>query len=250
VQLFRVVVGWLVTLPIMPLILLVLMVTPAHKRLVIGAHMARFWGRIMLAICGIRLDIRPAAAAVLAERAPRVMTLNHTSTLDFVVGGAIYPEGCVIIAKREIEDLFLLGPVTRRMSMIFIDRSDPATARASLKAAAERIHSERLVVLIAPEGTRSRDGRLARFKAGAFWLAQIADVPVVPLVWKGCREIWPMGQFGPHSGTIVIDALPPMRVGPGEDAPRQAADALRAQYLEALGMDDDAQAAPAAAAAP
>ena len=248
-QLFRVLAGWLLTVPIMPTILLVLMLTPANRRLVIGAHLVRAWGRIMLAICGIRLDIRPAAAEMLRTRSPRVLTLNHTSTLDLVIGGAIYPEGCVIVAKEELRNLFLLGPVSKRMGMIFIDRSNSVTSRASLHDAAARIHDEQLVVLIAPEGTRTRDGRMPRFKAGAFWLAQIADVRVVPMVWTGCRDVWPMGQFGPTSGTIVIDVLPSIRVGPGEDAPRAAADALRLRYLEALGIEDDIAGAPLGAGA-
>lgn len=74
------------------------------------------------------------------------------------------------------------------------------------------------------------------FKTGAFELAAAAGVPVVPLVWHGCRELWPMGVVGPLPGEVVVDALEPLMVEKGADraALRAVADALRERYQQAL----------------
>lgn len=232
----RVVLGWAVSFFVLPLIILALLPLSLPRRLVLGPRLARIWGHMMLAFCGIRLRMTPAARAVLEQRAPRVLTLNHSSTLDLLAGGALYPEGCVTIAKAELRKVPILGAATILLGMVYIDRSDAASARASLHAAAARVVAERLVVLISPEGTRNREPELLPFKTGAFELAAAARVPVVPLVWHGCRERWPMGALGPTPGEVVIDALEPLDVPEDADRPalRAIADDLRERYRVAL----------------
>ncbi len=242
-------VGWTISLALLPTIVVVLMLTPARHRRRLGPALARIWGRLMLAICAIRLEITPAAREALRERHARILTLNHTSTLDVVVGGALYPRHCVTVAKTEFRSTPLIGPAGALVGMIFVDRSDGRGARASLLAAVDRIQREELVVLIAPEGTRTRDGTMPAFRTGAFALAQAGQLPITPLVWHGVRALWPMGAFGPRAGTVVIDALPSFKVPPGVDAPKAAAIRLRADYLRALGLEDALGAAASAAAA-
>lgn len=234
----RVLVGWTASLVLLPSIVLVLLLTPAQHRRRLGPALARVWGRLMLAICAIRLEITPAARSAMAERHARILTLNHTSTLDVVVGGALYPRHCVTVAKAEFRRTPIIGPAGALVGMIFIDRSDGRGARASLLAAIDRIHREELVVLIAPEGTRSRDGAMPAFRTGAFALAQAGNLPITPLVWHGVRALWPMGAFGPRAGTVVIDALPTFTVPPGDDAPKAAAVRLRTDYMRALGIQE------------
>ncbi|MCB9738525.1 MAG: 1-acyl-sn-glycerol-3-phosphate acyltransferase [Deltaproteobacteria bacterium] len=232
----RVSLGRLVSIVVLPAIILSLLPLSLERRLVLGPRLARIWGRMMLAFCGIRLRLTPAARDVLENRAPRVLTLNHSSTLDLFAGGAFYPEGCVTIAKAELRKVPLLGPATVLLGMVYIDRSDAGSARASLHAAAARVVAERLVVLISPEGTRNKTPGLLPFKTGAFELAAAAGVPVVPLVWHGCRELWPMGAVGPWPGEVVVDALEPLTVDKDADraALRAVADRLRERYEVAL----------------
>lgn len=232
----RVGLGWTLSALIVPVIIACLLPLPLARRLVVGPWLVRRWGAFFLWLIGVRLRVTPAAAAVLGARAPRVLTLNHSSTLDLLVGAAIYPEGCVTIAKAELRRVPLLGQASALLGMVFIDRSDAAAARASLRDAAARLRAERLVVLISPEGTRNRGPELLPFKTGAFELAAAAQVPLVPLVWRGCAARWPMGALGPTPGEVVIDALAPREVAADadRDALRAAAAALREAYVAAL----------------
>ena len=58
---------------------------------------------------------------------------------------------------------------------------------------------------IYPEGTRSRDGRLARGKTGVAWLALTADCPVVPVGVTGTDRIQPIGASWPRPHRFSVD---------------------------------------------
>ncbi len=196
--------------------------------------LVRGWGRVMLFICRCRLNISAEAQAVLDSRAGRVLCLNHSSTLDLFVGAAIMPEAGVTVAKREIIWMPLIGIGLWALGTVFVDRSNPAQAYASLATAARRIGRERLQVLIAPEGTRSLDGTLGRFKLGAFHLASQADIPIVPLVLHDCARLWPRSKRAPAPGVVRITRL--TEVWPGqvaaEELPQLAEDLREAYRVE------------------
>ncbi len=224
-----------VSLVWIPLIVLAALLLPSRVSCRAGPALARSWGRIMLHLCRCTLEVSPAARAVLTSRAPRLLTINHTSTLDLFIGGTIMPEAGVTVAKREIIWLPLVGVGLWAVGSIFIDRSHPKKARASLAAAAERIRSDRLQVLIAPEGTRSLDGQLGRFKLGAFHLAQQAEIPIMPLVLHNCAELWPRSKRAPKKGVVWITCMD--EVSPADMAgrdPHDVAAELRAAYVAAL----------------
>jgi putative phosphoserine phosphatase/1-acylglycerol-3-phosphate O-acyltransferase len=118
---------------------------------------------------------------------------------------------------------------------IFLDRGDREKAYASLEAAANRIQTEKLQALIAPEGTRSKDGTMGRFKLGAFHLAHAAQASILPVVMHGNAAVWPVGQFAPSRGDVVIDVMPEFELeDASSNALRAVADGLRARYLEAI----------------
>jgi 1-acyl-sn-glycerol-3-phosphate acyltransferase len=197
--------------------------------------MARGWGWTVSRLAGVRIEYTEAARRALDAREARVLTFNHGSTLDVPVGAALLPEGGVLAIKEEMRALPLLGPACAAMGSIFLDRSDRERAYASLQISARRIQDEKLQVLIAPEGTRSPDGDLGRFKLGAFHLAFVAQVPILPLVIHGSAQIWPRGQIAPDGGTVIVDILPEVYVEAGDPhALRALADKLRDAYSNAL----------------
>jgi 1-acyl-sn-glycerol-3-phosphate acyltransferase len=66
--------------------------------------------------------------------------------------------------------------------------------------------------LIFPEGTRSLDGRLGRFRKGGFFLAVGAGVPIVPVTIRGTFELMPKGRFGAKRGTVRVEFHDPISV--------------------------------------
>jgi 1-acyl-sn-glycerol-3-phosphate acyltransferase len=123
---------------------------------------------------------------------------------------------------------------------IFIDRQNAVAARKSIEEAAARIRGGCSVVIF-PEGTRSRDGKLAPFKKGGFHLAINSGAQVVPVAIRGSREIMPRGSLLIRPGTVDIEIgepVPTTGLGSGD---RQALlEKVRARIAAMLGEDPGA----------
>ena len=65
-------------------------------------------------------------------------------------------------------------------------------------------------IVISPEGTRSKNGELGEFKAGAFHMAIQTKAPVHPMVVAGAFELMPKSSWIPKPGTILLKFLPPI----------------------------------------
>ena len=126
------------------------------------------------------------------ENIPRtggaLLAFNHVSYIDFVLGGfAAQPSGRLVrfMAKREVFDHPVGGPVMRSMHHISVDRADGA---ASLEEA-RRYLEDGEVVGIFPEATISRSFEVKDLKTGAARIAAEAGVPLVPVVLWGTQRL-------------------------------------------------------------
>jgi len=193
----------------------------------------RLIARAMLRLAGVR--IRVVNRERLGGRSARLVCINHASQLDMFVIGALMPDGSTAIAKRELLWVPFLGWAFFAFRFITVDRRDSAAARVSLEAAAQRLRERRATVMIAPEGTRSRDGSLGPFKMGLFHLAKASAAPIIPAVVRGARACHPMGQWLPDPGLVEVEFLAPIDTSDFTDANlKQKRDELRELYLAQL----------------
>jgi 1-acyl-sn-glycerol-3-phosphate acyltransferase len=119
-----------------------------------------------------------------------------------------------------------------------IETADPKATREAV-----RLLQAGEAVMIFPEGGRSPDGRLQRFKPGAFRLACSLDVPILPVTIVGGHEAWPPSRMLPRPGRRVsIVYHPPMAPAAGEDG-KTAARALvpRVHRVVASALPADQQ---------
>jgi 1-acyl-sn-glycerol-3-phosphate acyltransferase len=126
------------------------------------------------------------------EHVPReggvLLVYNHVSYLDFIYGGlAANPSGRLVrfMAKREIFDHAVGGPVMRSMHHIEVDRGEGI---ASFHAAVDHLRRGEAVGIF-PEATISRAMELKEFKTGAVRIAAEAGVPVVPVILWGTQRM-------------------------------------------------------------
>jgi 1-acyl-sn-glycerol-3-phosphate acyltransferase len=118
-----------------------------------------------------------------------VLAMNHISYLDFaLVGTAALPMKRYVrfMAKREIFDNKLAGPLMRGMHHINVDR---ANGSASLVAALRALKDGEIIGIF-PEGTISVSFEIKELKSGAVRLAQGAGVPVIPTIIWGSQRLW------------------------------------------------------------
>jgi 1-acyl-sn-glycerol-3-phosphate acyltransferase len=113
---------------------------------------------------------------------------NHQSLYDVPVLFHVLGANLRMITKSELFKVPIFGPAMKASGFIEIDRSNRTRALESLALAKAKIAGG-LNVWIAPEGTRSRDGRLLSFKKGGFNLALEAGLRVLPVTLKGTRDI-------------------------------------------------------------
>jgi 1-acyl-sn-glycerol-3-phosphate acyltransferase len=185
------------------------LIVPRWGNLVV--HAGRLWARTLLAAAGARVKIHGLEHAT--EHDPCVFIANHQSIVDVWVMLTVVPPNTRFVAKRELFRIPLFGWALAATGCIAIDRANRAMAIRSLRLAGERIRAGRSVVLF-PEGSRSRDGRLAPFKKGAFHLALQAGVPLVPVAITGSFKVLPPGSLRVMSGPVEVYIEPAIDVTP------------------------------------
>jgi 1-acyl-sn-glycerol-3-phosphate acyltransferase len=119
----------------------------------------------------------------------------------------------------------VLGAVMRTLGMLPVDRDDPMKSIDVLNRAVGQGHS----IIIFPEGTRSRDGKLLPFKKGPFVVAIEMGYPIVPVICKGTRSIMPKGGYlSIYPGDAEIIIKPPISTrGLGYEDRERLRDAVR-----------------------
>jgi 1-acyl-sn-glycerol-3-phosphate acyltransferase len=134
---------------------------------------------------GIRFDIQ--GEQNIPRKGGAILAINHTSYLDFALAGTgALPVSRFVrfMAKKELFDNKIAGPLMRGMHHINVDR---ANGSASFVAALKALESGEIIGIF-PEGTISTSFEIKQLKSGAVRLAIGAGVPIVPtIVWGGQR---------------------------------------------------------------
>ena len=161
----------------------------------------RFWARPIFWVCGARLQVEPLPEV--DWKRPYVFAMNHQSNLDIPAAIAALPVNLRFMAKHTLAYVPFLGWTMWLTGMIPVNRTSPTHAVASLRLAGERIRAG-ASILVFPEGTRSRDGRIHPFKRGAFAVALEARVPVVPVAIEGAGAVQPADEWTVYPGVVRI----------------------------------------------
>ena len=161
---------------------------------------------------------------------------NHVSNLDPPVIFPALPGQSSVLLKKQLMRIPLLGTAMRMGKFVPVDRgSRREAAKASVAAAAEALKSG-LNMLIFAEGTRSKDGRLANFKSGPFYLAMETGAPIVPMVISGTERMMRKHSAAITPGVARIQFLE--AIDPAQYASREELmQAARAAMVKALPVE-------------
>ena len=159
------------------------------------------WATPMLVQIAGRENIDPTQSYVIVS--------NHQSQYDIFVLYGWLGIDFKWVMKQELRRVPALGVACEKIGHIFIDRSNTAAALRSLSEAKSRVVNGTSVIFF-PEGTRSRDGNLGKFKKGAFRMALDLGIPILPVTISGTRAILPtqsIDLFPGHARMTIHPAL-------------------------------------------
>jgi len=182
--------------------------------------MARFWANSILWVSRVKITV--SGTEKLTPGGSYIYMPNHQSNADIPLLLGRLPVQFRWLAKAELFKIPLFGRAMRGVGYISIDRSNRKSAFESLARAARTIR-DGTSVLIFPEGTRSRDGKLLPFKKGGFVLAVDSGVPIVPVIIRGTGDIIPKGNFMIRPAPVTMQILDPVETS---DFTRKTKDAL------------------------
>ena len=166
---------------------------------------AQTWCRLIANTSGAR--VRVHGAEHIQPGVSYVFLSTHQSYMDIPAMLGYLPAQLRIAAKKSLFRIPFMGWHLTRAGHIPIDRSSTQNAVNSMQRAANYLR-EGICAFVFPEGTRSRDGILHRFKKGGFKLAVQAGVPIIPITIIGSRQVLPPDEIIFRAGPIdmFVDA--------------------------------------------
>lgn len=149
-------------------------------------YWARWWSRTLLAAAGI--DLRVEATDKARSVPEAIFMANHTSAADIVVIFVALCRDVRFVAKRELFWIPFLGWSMWLAGFIPVDRERKDKAREAFDRIGKSLRKG-VSILVFPEGTRSRKGKLLPFKKAGFLLAMRTGLPIVPVGISGARAV-------------------------------------------------------------
>ena len=137
-----------------------------------------------------------------------IYMVNHVSNLDPPVLMPSLPGRCSVLLKKELMRIPILGTAMRMAQFVPVERGHRRDAASASVAASASALDSGLNILVFPEGTRSKDGRLSTFKKGPFFLAQQTGAPIIPIAISGTERMMRKGSVAIHPGTAHLQFLP------------------------------------------
>jgi 1-acyl-sn-glycerol-3-phosphate acyltransferase len=141
-------------------------------------RIARGWARTVLWAGGVRLQV--TGVHNVDPSASYVVVSNHQSTFDIMAHFLALPIPIRFLAKQELFEVPLLGWALRSLHMVPVDRFAGRAVFAEVEKNAAATVARGNSIIVYPEGTRTTDGELLRFKNGAFFIAAHTGLPVLP----------------------------------------------------------------------
>lgn len=183
-----------------------------------GYWPGRYWAKLIcwLALCPVTVTGREN----IDPKGVYVFVANHQGAFDiFLLFGHLGHQFRWMLRKG-LRNIIFVGRACEKAGQIFVDSHGSSGMMHTMRQAMATVKSG-LSLIVFPEGTRSADGHLGQFKKGAFTIAAMLKVPVVPITIEGPYQINPKGSkvMRPHRMKLTIHKpLEPVSRQEGTDA--------------------------------
>jgi 1-acyl-sn-glycerol-3-phosphate acyltransferase len=172
------------------------------------------WARL---ICIITLcPVKVLGKEKLDKKQSYIFVSNHQGAYDiFLIFGYI-GQPIKWVMKQSLRKIPFVGKACEAAGFIFVDSSSPQAAAKTIKAAEEKLKNGASIAIF-PEGSRTRTGKMGKFKKGAYQMALDLKLPIVPITINGSYEVMPITSYFiyPHKMELIIhDPIPTGQINP------------------------------------
>lgn len=188
----------------------------------------QFWSRSFFWLMFIPVSVD--GIEHIAPKQSYVFVSNHQSMFDVWLIYGWLPVVFKWLMKAELRKVPFIGSGCKAAGHIFIDRRNAKAAMESLKEVEIQL-VDGVSTVIFPEGTRSLNGEVGRFKRGAFQIAWDLGLPVIPLSLDGCFEVLPKGKPFVHRVPVHMHIGEPIDLKQYADS-NEAIEAVRKAVIE------------------
>ncbi len=178
-----------------------------------GYYPPHLWSRLFCRL--LLLPIRVEGREHIDKKTSYVFVANHQGAFDIFLLCGFLGHNFKWILKQSLRKLPLIGRACEAAGFIFVDKESKRGLRASLEKA-EKTLKDGMSVMVFPEGSRSFDGSLGKFKKGAYILAVDLNLPVVPLTIEGSFRVMPRTAYTIHWNPMKLTIHPPIYPHPTE----------------------------------
>jgi len=164
-----------------------------NKRAAID-KITRQWASSLLQPIGLTINVHNPHEQKFSNDKRIILMCNHSSLYDIPVSFLAVPGSIRMLTKKELFKIPILSMALNKGDFVSIDRQNRQQSIKDLANARKKLE-QGIMLWIAPEGTRSRDGELHPFKKGGFHLAIETNAIIVPIVIKGINDILPSKTY-------------------------------------------------------
>lgn len=165
-------------------------------------QVAHLWSKLILWSAGIKYEV--VGLENLDSEQNYVFTGNHESAFDIPLAFAGIKHHMVSISKIGLKWIPIFGWAMQAAKHIFVDRKNHSKALKSLEKAVVSLKNNPRSIMLFPEGTRSKDGKIHKFKKGGLLLGIEAQIPIVPMALCGTGDVALKGELKLKSKEIEL----------------------------------------------
>ena len=175
---------------------------------------AHLWARFLMFFSGVKVSVSGFNNIPLDR--PAILVVNHQGAADIPILLAYLPGRFRFAIKKELFKIPCFGWYLKQAGYFSIDREAFRAAYRTLDTIAEIIKSGESV-LVFPEGTRSWDGTLGKFKRGSLMAALKSGAPLIPIAISGSYNILPRGTKLLNPAAVKLSAGTPIYIRTEEE---------------------------------
>jgi 1-acyl-sn-glycerol-3-phosphate acyltransferase len=167
-----------------------------------------WWARL---VCFITLcPVKVVGREKLDKKKSYVFVSNHQGAYDIFLIYGFIGQPIKWVMKQSLRKIPFVGRACEEAGFIFVDSSSPQAAAKTITDAEEKLKNGASVAIF-PEGSRTRTGKMGKFKKGAYQMALDLKLPIVPITINGSYEVMPISTFfiNSHKMELLIhDPIP------------------------------------------